>query len=76
MSACSQDCRTVCDLLAGHALGLLEPDQASVVAAHLATCPHCRDEHHCLTAVAAHLPSLRTALAHGTGRQRQTHIPG
>ncbi|WP_081235568.1 anti-sigma factor family protein [Streptomyces viridosporus] len=72
----SQDCRTIGDLLEGHALNVLEPGEASAVRAHLATCPDCRDEHHCLAAVAAHLSSLRKALAYDPGRQHPSHLPG
>ncbi|MFF9087808.1 zf-HC2 domain-containing protein [Streptomyces sp. NPDC014991] len=76
MLAPSQDCRTICDLLAGHALNVLEPADASAVGTHLATCSTCRDEHDCLAAVAAHLTSLRDALARRTGRQQLSHMPG
>ncbi|AYN42719.1 zf-HC2 domain-containing protein [Streptomyces dangxiongensis] len=76
MLAPSQKCRTICDLLAGHALNVLEPADASAVGAHLATCSTCRDEHDCLAAVAAHLTSLRDALARDTGRQRPSYVPG
>ncbi|GHF93351.1 zf-HC2 domain-containing protein [Streptomyces thermodiastaticus] len=60
------ECRTVHDLLAGHALNVLAPEEAAPVSAHLATCAACRDEHDCLAAVAAHLSTLRAALAGGT----------
>ncbi|WP_406466458.1 zf-HC2 domain-containing protein [Streptomyces hirsutus] len=72
----SQDCRTIGDLLEGHALNVLDPGEASAVRAHLAICPGCRDEHHCLAAVAAHLSSLRTALAHDSGRRQPSYLPG
>lgn len=76
MFTSSQDCRTIGDLLEGHALNVLDPGQASAVRAHLATCPDCQDEHHCLAAVAAHLSSLRTALAYDPGRQQPSYLPG
>ncbi|MEV0696197.1 zf-HC2 domain-containing protein [Streptomyces sp. NPDC050388] len=66
----SQDCRAIGDLLEGHALDVLEPGQAGAVRAHLAACAGCREEHHCLAAVAAHLAPLRAALAYGAGRRR------
>lgn len=76
MSTSLQECRTICDLLAGHALNVLAPDEASTVGTHLATCSPCRDEHDCLAAVAAHLSTLRDALARDTGRQQQSYVPG
>ncbi|MEV0695446.1 zf-HC2 domain-containing protein, partial [Streptomyces sp. NPDC050388] len=69
MLTSSQDCRAIGGLLEGHALDVLEPGQAGVVRAHLAVCAGCREEHHCLAAVAAHLPLLRGALAGGAGRR-------
>ncbi|MBC2868381.1 zf-HC2 domain-containing protein [Streptomyces mexicanus] len=64
------ECRTVHDLLAGHALNVLAPEEAAPVSAHLASCSACRDEHDCLAAVAAHLSTLRAALAgEADGRQ-------
>ncbi|MFE2585458.1 zf-HC2 domain-containing protein [Streptomyces sp. NPDC059378] len=57
------ECRAVHDLLAEHALQLLAPEQADSVVAHLDACTACRDEYHCLAAVAGHLSSLREALA-------------
>ncbi|WP_326753535.1 zf-HC2 domain-containing protein [Streptomyces hirsutus] len=72
----SQDCRTIGDLLEGHALNVLDPGEASAVRAHLVTCPDCRDEHHCLAVVAAHLSALRTALAHDSGRRQPSYLPG
>lgn len=72
----SQDCRTIGDLLEGHALNVLDPGEASAVRAHLPTCPECRDEYHCLAVVAAHLSSLRKALAYGPGRQQPSYLPG
>ncbi|WP_406466428.1 zf-HC2 domain-containing protein [Streptomyces hirsutus] len=72
----SQDCRTIGDLLEGHALNVLDPGEASAVRAHLAICAGCRDEHHCLAVVAAHLSSLRTALAHDPGRRQPSYLPG
>ncbi|MGY3203035.1 anti-sigma factor family protein [Streptomyces sp. TE5632] len=72
----AQDCRTIGDLLEGHALNVLDPGEASAVRTHLATCPGCREEHHCLAAVAAHLSSLRQALAHGSGGQQPSYLPG
>ncbi|MGW9498630.1 zf-HC2 domain-containing protein [Streptomyces prasinus] len=72
----SQDCRTIGDLLQGHALNVLDPGEASAVRAHLAACSDCQDEHHCLTAVAAHLAFLRTALARDPNRQPLAHLPG
>ncbi|MFB0619342.1 zf-HC2 domain-containing protein [Streptomyces sp. AGS-58] len=71
-----QGCRTISNLLAGHALDILESHEAAAVRAHLATCSDCRDEHHCLAAVAAHLSSLRKALAYGAGRQQSSYLPG
>ncbi|MFI1164628.1 zf-HC2 domain-containing protein [Streptomyces sp. NPDC020801] len=71
-----QECRTVHDLLAGHALNVLAPDETDAVTAHLAGCSACRDEHDCLAAVAAHLSALRAALADGTGRGRQPNMAG
>ncbi|MEV0300868.1 zf-HC2 domain-containing protein [Streptomyces prasinus] len=76
MFTLSQDCRTIGDLLQGHALNVLDPGEASMVRAHLATCSGCQDEHHCLAAVAAHLSSLRTALACDPGRQQPSYLPG
>ncbi|WP_055693775.1 zf-HC2 domain-containing protein [Streptomyces prasinopilosus] len=75
MFTSSQDCRTIGDLLEGHALNVLDPGEASAVRAHLVTCSDCQDEHHCLAAVAAHLPSLRRALA-CDARRRPSHRPG
>ncbi|WP_237409482.1 zf-HC2 domain-containing protein [Streptomyces sp. M2CJ-2] len=72
----AQDCRTIGDLLEGHALDVLDPGEASAVRAHLATCSGCRDEHHCLAAVAAHLSLLRTALACEPGRRQPSWLPG
>ncbi|MCZ4101784.1 anti-sigma factor family protein [Streptomyces sp. H39-C1] len=63
-----EECRTVCELLAGHALKALAPEEASAVRAHLATCDRCRDKHDVLTSVPAHLSLLRDALACGKGR--------
>ncbi|MFD6325296.1 zf-HC2 domain-containing protein, partial [Streptomyces sp. NPDC058442] len=60
------------DLLEGHALDVLDPGETSVVRAHLAACADCRDEHHCLAAVAAHLSCLRRALADGPGRAQSS----
>ncbi|MGW1894763.1 zf-HC2 domain-containing protein [Streptomyces sp. NPDC002004] len=71
-----QECRTIRDLLAGHALNALAPDEASTVGSHLATCHACRDEHDCLAAVAGHLSLLRDALAFDTARRQQTGVPG
>ncbi|PWI04987.1 hypothetical protein DIZ27_41935 [Streptomyces sp. NWU339] len=65
-----QDCRAIGDLLEGHALNVLDAGEAGAVRAHLAVCAGCRDEHHCLAAVAGHLSLLRRALAHGSGRPR------
>ncbi|WP_406351215.1 zf-HC2 domain-containing protein [Streptomyces sp. NBC_01635] len=76
MFTASQDCRTIGDLLEGHALNVLDPGEASAVRAHLVTCPDCRDEHHCLAVVAAHLSALRTALAHDPGRRQPSYLPG
>ncbi|WP_406354806.1 zf-HC2 domain-containing protein [Streptomyces sp. NBC_01635] len=76
MFTASQDCRTIGDLLEGHALNVLDPGEASAVRAHLVTCPDCRDEHHCLAVVAAHLSALRTALAHDLGRRQPSYLPG
>ncbi|GAA3379587.1 hypothetical protein GCM10020367_63750 [Streptomyces sannanensis] len=67
------DCGTICELLAGHALKTLAPDEARVVGAHMTTCDACRDEHDCLAAVAAHLNLLRDALARGKGRSRRMY---
>lgn len=50
------------DLLQGHALNALHP--------------HCRDEHHCLTAVPEHLSLLRKALAYDAGRHQPSSLPG
>ncbi|MDO0924589.1 zf-HC2 domain-containing protein [Streptomyces sp. TG1A-8] len=61
------ECRTVCDLLAGHALAALAPGEAAAVGAHLASCGRCRDEYDCLARVAAHLSSLRAAAPAGRG---------
>lgn len=76
MFTASQDCRTIGDLLEGHALDVLDPGETSAVRAHLATCPDCRDEHHCLAAVAAHLSCLRQALACDPGRQQPSYLSG
>ncbi|MEU6477549.1 zf-HC2 domain-containing protein [Streptomyces sp. NPDC047017] len=70
MSASLQECRTVRDLLAGHALNVLAPEEADAVTAHLAGCTQCRDEHDCLAAVAGHLAALR-AQRPRTPRQRR-----
>ncbi|WP_189189876.1 zf-HC2 domain-containing protein [Streptomyces albiflavescens] len=69
MFAPSQECGTFRELLAGHALNALTPDESSAVGAHLATCSACRDEHGCLAAVAAHLSLLRDELTSDTYRQ-------
>lgn len=71
-----QECRTVHELLAGHALNVLAPHEADAVTAHLANCSTCRDEHDCLATVAAHLSALRIALAGDTDRHRQSALPG
>ncbi|MEU1408479.1 zf-HC2 domain-containing protein [Streptomyces sp. NPDC005728] len=76
MTTSIDECHAVRDLLAGHALELLPPEQASTVIAHLGICSACRDEHHCLAAVAAHLSSLREALAPDLGPQRRPHPSG
>lgn len=67
MFSTPQECRTIRELLAGHALNTLVPDEARAVSAHLVTCPGCRDEHGCLAAVASHLSLLRDALANDAG---------
>ncbi|MFG2563520.1 zf-HC2 domain-containing protein [Streptomyces sp. NPDC048496] len=69
--AAVEECRRFCELLAGHALKTLAPDEASAVRSHLAICDTCRDEHDCLAAVAAHLSLLRDALACGRGQNRR-----
>ncbi|MGW5212971.1 anti-sigma factor family protein [Streptomyces sp. NPDC004051] len=69
MFTAARDCRTIGDLLEGHALNVLDPGEASAVRAHLAGCPGCREEHDCLAAVAAHLSGLRRALADEPGRR-------
>ncbi|MFF2411921.1 zf-HC2 domain-containing protein [Streptomyces sp. NPDC058092] len=67
-----EECRTIRELLAQHALKILAPDEASAVGAHLAICDTCRNEHDCLAAaVPAHLTLLRDALAGGQGRNRR-----
>ncbi|WP_406379471.1 zf-HC2 domain-containing protein [Streptomyces sp. NBC_01618] len=66
-----EDCRRIRELLAGLGLGMLAPDEASAVGAHLATCATCRDERDCRAAVPAHLTLLRDALASGQGRNRR-----
>ncbi|MGW6078446.1 zf-HC2 domain-containing protein [Streptomyces sp. NPDC055186] len=76
MFTAARDCRTIGDLLEGHALDVLDPGEASAVRAHLAGCPGCREEHDCLAAVAAHLSGLRRALADEPGRRRPASRPG
>ncbi|MGP3737626.1 zf-HC2 domain-containing protein (plasmid) [Streptomyces sp. GDS52] len=76
MFTASRDCRIIGDLLEGHALNVLDPGETSAVRAHLAACAECRDEHHCLAAVAAHLSCLRRALADGPGRARASSPSG
>ena len=66
-----EECRTVCELLAGHALRTLAPEEASTVRAHLATCDTCRDKHDSRASVPAHLSLLRDALACGENRHSQ-----
>ncbi|MFE7351735.1 zf-HC2 domain-containing protein [Streptomyces sp. NPDC057543] len=66
-----EECRRIRGLLAGYALEILAPDEASAVAAHLAACDTCRDERDCRAAVPAHLTLLRDALASGQGRNRR-----
>ncbi|MFF7974984.1 zf-HC2 domain-containing protein [Streptomyces sp. NPDC007905] len=73
MSASLEECRALRDLLAGHALKLLAPQEASAVIPHLAVCSACRDEHDCLAAVAAHLSALRDALADGGSGHQPRH---
>ncbi|MFF9659559.1 zf-HC2 domain-containing protein [Streptomyces griseoluteus] len=75
MLSSSQDCRNLGDLLQGHALNVLHPDETGAIRAHLTTCPYCRDEHHCLAAVPEHLALLRKALAHDPGRQQPSYLP-
>jgi hypothetical protein len=67
-----EECRTVRELLVGHALKTLPPGKASAVRAHLATCDTCRDKRHCRTSVPEHLSLLRDALACGNGRHTPT----
>ncbi|MCX4785136.1 MULTISPECIES: zf-HC2 domain-containing protein [unclassified Streptomyces] len=66
-----EECRRIRGLLAKNALEFLAPDEASAVAAHLATCDTCRDERDRRAAVPAHLTLLRDALACGQGRNRR-----
>ncbi|ELP66326.1 zf-HC2 domain-containing protein [Streptomyces turgidiscabies] len=63
-----EECRTVRELLCGHALKTPAPEEASAVRAHLATCDTCRDTHDCRASVPAHLSLLRDALACDRGR--------
>ncbi|MDF3300240.1 zf-HC2 domain-containing protein [Streptomyces tropicalis] len=74
MSAAHQECRTIRDLLAGHALQVLSPEETRAVGAHLAACPACRDEHDCLATVAAHLTALRHCLTGATGPEQGSRI--
>lgn len=76
MFTSSEECRTISELLAGHALNTLTSEEANMVSAHLATCAACRDEHDCLTAVSAHLALLRDALACDAARRQTTYVPG
>ncbi|MGX1547956.1 zf-HC2 domain-containing protein [Streptomyces adustus] len=76
MATNHDECRAVHDLLAEHALQLLAPEQAASVVAHLGLCTACRDEYHCLAAVAAHLSSLREALAPQLCPQPRSHPSG
>ncbi|WP_333773419.1 zf-HC2 domain-containing protein [Streptomyces sp. IBSBF 3136] len=73
MSASLEDCRAYRDLLAGHALKLLTPQEAAAVVPHLAECPACRDEYDCLAAVAGHLSTLREALTDDGSERRPRH---
>lgn len=66
-----EECRTARELLAGHALTTLAPEEARAVRAHLATCDTCRDDHDSLASVPAHLSLLRDALACGKGPHTQ-----
>ncbi|MCF3129663.1 zf-HC2 domain-containing protein [Streptomyces olivochromogenes] len=69
-------CGAFRDVLADHALGLLPPERADAVIAHLGGCGACKDEYDCLAAVAAHLSSLRGALAPHMCPQRRSHPSG
>ena len=76
MLTSSRDCRTIGEQLQGHALDVPDPDETRTVRTHLATCPDCRDEHHCPAAVPAHLSLLRKALAYDPGLQQAAYLPG
>ncbi|MEH0423081.1 zf-HC2 domain-containing protein [Streptomyces sp. B21-083] len=64
----TEECRTVHELLCGHALKSLAPEEASAVRSHVATCGTCRDTPDCRASVPAHLSLLRDALARDKGR--------
>jgi anti-sigma factor RsiW len=55
----SPECRTLRPLIGAHVLGALEPDEAALVRAHVASCPACAAEH----ARLAPLPGLLTLAA-------------
>jgi anti-sigma factor RsiW len=59
------------DALGEHHLGLLAPDQATSVAAHLATCPHCRAE---LEQLRSFLKQLRPEIDPGLARQVRDRV--
>jgi putative transcriptional regulator len=55
--------RTGCerlDLVASYALSLLEPSEAELMAAHLATCSECQKEYHAVGALTEALTAWRT----------------
>ncbi|GGJ73181.1 hypothetical protein GCM10010121_099680 [Streptomyces brasiliensis] len=70
------ECLAFRDLLAGHALHILAPEETNALVPHLAACSTCQDEHHCLAAVAAHLSSLHEALTTGPSPTQRPHLPG
>ncbi|MFE2102834.1 MULTISPECIES: zf-HC2 domain-containing protein [unclassified Streptomyces] len=72
----TDECRAFRDALAEHALELLPSERAAAVVEHLGICTACRDEYHCHAAVAAHLSSLREALAPRLCPERRSHPPG
>ncbi|MGW3631689.1 hypothetical protein ACWD7F_16230 [Streptomyces sp. NPDC005122] len=69
------ECGTIRDLLAGHALQALGPDDASAVTAHVTACGGpCRDEYDRLAAVPAHLSLLREALVCERDANRRARV--
>ncbi|MER7679045.1 zf-HC2 domain-containing protein [Streptomyces sp. NPDC096934] len=70
-----KECGTIRDLLAGHALQTLGPDDSSAVTTHVTHCGgSCRDEYDRVAAVPDHLTLLREALLCERDAERRTRV--